>query len=348
MKSVKHVKRIRHRFDNKNGKIIREGELNENKIMEEIRKNEDVGISPTQLKEETNLSRQAIHDHLKRLVLEKKIYGKRAGNTMQYFPQNNFLNDANLFAFTMADRLIYMIDKDLVPPLKEFAISESIPDRPLYHYPSDIDFSQPNLMPKSHDYFLKDMSGDSLSEDYCETKFTNDILEKNLFEFANRVGAYIAYLFIEALRPVAKDMNVSENKKKERIRYLIDKAIPIERLFRRFCDLLGQLDIMRSVDDLYNSGGSESEELELNEAGFVKLSDSFRTVYPRIYKALENFWFISRMTYLKRHSLYAEYSKCVHKWEEYQLYKIGRVYVCNKCHLLAETKVEGRGRSKEK
>lgn len=337
-------------MDSKRAGINLEGEINRNSILNIIRQDETEGVTPDSLRSRTHLSRQAIHMHLKILSSEGRVYKRRRGNRVRYFPQNNLLNDADLFAFTMADRLMYMIDKELVPPLKESNILKSIPgDQPLYQYPSDIDFSQLNPKPGPHEFFLKAMSGYSVSEDYCTTKFTNDnTVEKNLFEFANRVGTYIAYIFIEALRPVATDRDVTEIKKEERIDYLINKAIPIERLFRRFCDLLRELGIMSSIEDSYLSGGNVSEQLELNESSLGKLSDSFRRVYPRAYKALENFWFNSRMTHLKRHSLFGEYSRCRHKWEEYHLYKIGRCYICNKCHLLAERRVGGRGKNKKK
>ena len=45
------------------------------------------------------------------------------------------------------------------------------------------------------------------------TRFTNDnIIERNLFEFVNRVGAYIAYIFIELLRPLPGWSSISEKK----------------------------------------------------------------------------------------------------------------------------------------
>ena len=98
---------------------------------------------------------------------------------------------------------------------------------------------------------------------------------------------------------------------------------------------------MRDIDDSHLSKQVVSEELELNQPSYEKLSNSFKKVYPRVYGALENFWFNSRMTHLKRRTLYAQYSKCIHKWEDYDLYKIGKCYICLKCHLLVESKVKG-------
>ena len=47
---------------------------------------------------------------------------------MLYFPKDNLLNDTDLFAFTMADRLVNMIDKESVPPLKELDQLKPIPE----------------------------------------------------------------------------------------------------------------------------------------------------------------------------------------------------------------------------
>lgn len=188
------------------------------------------------------------------------------------------------------------------------------------------------------------MSGMSVSEKYCETKFTNDnTVERNLFEFINRVGAYIAYIFVESLRPNPRHLDITDNKKKERSYHLVNKAIPVERLFRKFCLLLNQLEIITPAEQSGLSEGDLSEELyQLDESSFDKVSDSFRKVFPRVYGALENFWFNSRKYHLKRHSLFAEYSKCIHNWEDYYLYKIGTCYICRKCHLLVERKVMGQ------
>ena len=171
-----------------------------------------------------------------------------------------------------------------VLPRSKKDLLKGIPaDQPLHQYP-DIDFSQTNPNPSSHHYFLKAISGMSVSEDYCKNKFTNDnIIERNLFEFVNRVGAYIAYIFIESLRPITNDTDATENKKKERTLLLVNKAIPVERLFRKFCLLLSELGIMRSMD-LHITEEGMSEELQLNQSSFDKLSDSFKRVYPRVYK----------------------------------------------------------------
>jgi len=342
--SVKRKKETTRGTDLKVRKIIREGSKNRNQIMDIIRKNETTGITPGRLENITDFSRQTIQAHLRVLSSEGKIYKTRVGKERRYFSQNSLLNDIELYAFSMADRLMIMIDKVLVPPLQQSDLLKSIPDKqPLYRYPN-IDYTQANPDPSVHSYFLKAMSGMSPSEVYCKTKFDSDnIIESNLFEFVNRVGAYIAFIFIESLRPVSHNKAVTENAKKERTRYLIEKSIPIERLFRKFCFLLSQLEIIDSNDfSLVPEKDIPEEPYELSESSFERLSDSFRRIYPRIYEALENFWFNSRTFHLKRNSFFAGYSKCNHKWEDYDLYKMGRCYICLKCHTLSEKKVRSR------
>ena len=344
MANVKRRKETTHNMDSKVKKRIREGSENRNQIMDTIRKNETIGITPGRLKNTTNFSRQTIQAHLKILSLEGKIYKTKVGKERRYFPQNSLLNDVELYAFSMADRLMAMIDRGFMPRLEQFNFLESIPyKQPLYQYP-DIDFTQANPNPSAHSYFIKAMSGMSPSEVYCKTKFADDnIIESNLFEFVNRVGAYIAYIFIESLRPVSHNKAVTENAKKERTRYLIEKSIPIERLFRRFCFLLGQLGIIDSNDfSLIPEKDVTEEPYELSESSFEVLSDSFRRIYPRIYEALENFWFNSRTFHLKHNSFFARSSKCNHKWEKYNLYRIGSCYICHKCRTLSDEKVRGR------
>src|SRR5574341_1612698 len=286
---VKKTKKIGLMRDGKARRIIREGEKHRKEIMEIISQNEEVGICPNELEEQTELSRQAVHTHLKMLSSEERIYKKRNGKKMLYFPRDNILNDTDLFTFTMADRLVDMIDKELVSPLKELDQLKSIPaELPLYQYPN-IDYSQLNPNPGPRNYFLKAISGNSVSDDYYMTRFTNDnITERNLFEFVNRVGAYIAYIFIELLRPLPEWRSISKKKKQDRIYYLVDKAVPVVKLFRKFCLLLGELGVMKSAEDSYMSEKDVFEELELDQSSYEKLSISFRKVYPKVYEALEN------------------------------------------------------------
>jgi len=92
-----------------------------------------------------------------------------------------------------------------------------------------------------------------LSQSLCKTNFAKDKLnEKYLFEFANRIGAYITYILIESLRPLGQfDIltATSEDDKLKRIKRrallssdLINMAINMKRIFED-----GFFEIIRSL-----------------------------------------------------------------------------------------------------
>jgi hypothetical protein len=105
--------------------------------------------------------------------------------------------------------------------------------------------------------FSKTVRGISVSERFCKTKFNKITLnEKYLFEFANRIGALILYIFIESARPLEefddmiKDHFKTRNSKTDRLQRktmlssdLIHRAIDIDRIF--------EISFMRIIDYFY-------------------------------------------------------------------------------------------------
>lgn len=81
--------------------------------------------------------------------------------------------------------------------------------------------------------------------------------EKHIFEFANRIGAYIEYIFIESLK--ARNQKTDNDAK-----VIIDNAIDLNGIFRDFCNLFSKENPNR-------------------------ISDAFRKVYPAA-GILEKFW----------------------------------------------------------
>lgn len=359
MSNVKRKRKSGNVLNRDRNKVIREGERNRNLILDIVFQNEEWGISPhflrTRLKSNgLELSRQAIHDHLGRLISEDKIYK----NGSLYYPEKSILNDFKLFAAVMAQAFMFMIDKSLMSSLQNSNFSEAVPVDQVLQNHGDINFSRSIMAqasqvsdkspvinfsrflpsPSSRDLFLKDLSGPSISQDYLDSKSDDDYVKRNLFEFVNRVGSFIAYIFIESLRPIPKSMHVTEHKKKVRPLYLINEGIVLEKLFARFRLLLLELGIIKNTGELY-----QSEDVnELDESNFEKLSSSFRSIYPHVFQGLENFWFNSRAFHLKRNKLLAKNSKCTHKWENYYLYKIGTCLRCKRCHILVEKKKRKR------
>jgi len=65
------------------------------------------------------------------------------------------------------------------------------------------------------DQLFKRTTGISVSHRYCKTNFIGKELtkEKCLFEYVNRIGAFITYVFIESMRP-RQDGGITDDVKK--------------------------------------------------------------------------------------------------------------------------------------
>ncbi len=73
---------------------------------------------------------------------------------------------------------------------------------------------------------------------------------------------------------------------------------------------------------------------ELNNDDFYRLSETFRNVYPGIYKALEEKLKdeVGLKTNWVEYREREEALKCDHKWEETSIYKLGKFYFCANCY----------------
>jgi hypothetical protein len=186
----------------------------------------------------------------------------------------------------------------------------------------------------------KRLKDDAISRDYVTTKFTEvDSDEKSLFEFTNRVGAFIIYILIEAMRPSSKYYNGKRSttlikKKKILSTILLDKAIDMNSLFLMFCNLLSITGLSKNVPISYNT--IDDSFFNLDTATFDKISEIFRQLYPGLYLGLEKFWSDSiQIPILLTSSLVRDNEiKCKHTWEGFHIYKLGsddKYSVCRKC-----------------
>lgn len=138
------------------------------------------------------------------------------------------------------------------------------------------------------------------------------------FKLANAIGAYILYVFIEAIRPIEEQ--VSSNKIQDAIEYLIKTSIPLDKMFIWF----------REIFD----SDKQRSNAHANESGFdfKRTYHALKTVYPSINEMEKGF--SERM---QRFLVYQTYYtiahvKCDHDWMETNVHKIGRVYECKNCH----------------
>jgi hypothetical protein len=175
--------------------------------------------------------------------------------------------------------------------------------------------------------FSKAISGNAVSEEFYKATFHgNSSNEKYFFEFANRLGAYILYIFISSIQLSIKEYSsdIEQNKKHD-----YDKRIGALRsaLFNKSFDL----DFI--FDDFIN------QFRPLDNSTFDTLLEAFRRVYPGLYKGLQNEWYNE----VRDHSNWLEAREknevyCDHEWEPLSIIMLPeKYYFCRKCsHLIDE------------
>jgi hypothetical protein len=310
------------KYDKSKGKIIREGEYNKNKIFEIIARHRK-GLSFKQLQNYlknsgNNVSRPTIYSHLDELERDKKVFqNKKYG---KYFLADWQLGDIHNFAKSMKDGCEQMIKKSL--------IDRSAGDK----IPGQYTIAAPGAF---YTEFFKALSGISASNQFCDTKFDKNTLdEKYIFEFGNRIGAYITYLLIESMRPASR---VSKRRRNVLSSTLLHKAIEIESIARCFHNLLNSFSSrLENTSRIKNPtvNFDHHRYYELNKNDFDRLSRVFRNVYPGIYEALEKKWEydVSSETDWLEHNEREGSIKCTHKWEETSIYKLGKFHFCTRCY----------------
>jgi hypothetical protein len=299
------------------GKIraISVGEYNKKKIYEYIisHATHRQGVYPHEIATGVlpELTRQTIHNHLRELIREMKIYKERG----QYFPNDWFINAIITFASFMQEHGTRFIDP--------------------YDVMNDYVFYEDTAGP--YDELSKRTSGITVSNKYCKTYFKDkDSAEKYLFEFVNRAGAFISYIFIESMRPRETKL-ISDSSREEMSQYLIQDSINIPDLFDRFCLFLNEMGLLKQEVSL-GIGKTRVNTVELDKKSFNKLSKLFRNIYPGVYEGLESFWKCSISDKITIDSKIDRFQKCDHRWKERYFYKYKKLCFCPKCNSIANQK----------
>jgi hypothetical protein len=313
-------------FDNKLVKVST-GEYNKQKIYQYIVKyaTPKQGIYPHEIVKSVDISpkptRQTVQNHLRELIKEEKVY-KQNG---QYFPSDWNLSAILLFASFMRQNAIGFIDP--YPVIHKHTIH------------------QEKQTPR--DQLFKRTTGISVSHRYCKINLTGKkqlLKEKYLFEYVNRIGAFITYIFIESMRPRQNDSSsdiITDEIKKDMSRNLIFNSVSIADLFDRFCLFLNDMQILtKEIPVSLELHKENIDPVELDNATFDKVSEVFRNVYLGIYEGIEKFWFSSRQYWDKIGSRIAKIKGCEHKWQKVYIYKYKKSYECIKCHIISDSKIE--------
>jgi hypothetical protein len=95
-----------------------------------------------------------------------------------------------------------------------------------------------------------------------------------MFEFVNRVGAFMVYIFIESLKALSGKSN-DDNTKTAITKLIIDNAIDLHGIFKDFCNLFGKQspkEISKAFRNVYPAG----EILDKYWSDFLQLSKRVR------------------------------------------------------------------------
>lgn len=138
--------------------------------------------------------------------------------------------------------------------------------------------------------------------------------EKSIFQFANAIGAVITYVLIESKR--LSELEMDEKKAAELTDFLLEDILPIKKIF----DVFG-----------YFFGGLSSNKRYKKMRDFDKISKAFRSVYPRLYKKLDEDWEFYSNSLLQTKPLYNKHKNCKHEWKEEQKYRFGKYDQCIYC-----------------
>jgi hypothetical protein len=173
---------------------------------------------------------------------------------------------------------------------------------------------------------MRMLCGPITSEKYCKTSFRmKESLERCLFEFSNRIGAYITYIFVQSLFPL-QESKLSYKDRSEVCKSMVQKAISTEDLFMFFRDLITQLGLTNN----------DSEKVfELSDNNFKAISKGLQNVYPHLYIGFENWWLHITLNTLALDAWSTKSSTCVHEWHKEYLFKYGPCYHCKKCNHLS-------------
>lgn len=169
------------------------------------------------------------------------------------------------------------------------------------------------------------------------------------------MGAYIVYLFIQSMMPLSLSTQTKPNhqQRSEHVEILLKYAIDPRWWYEHFCELFGNtvLDnhyITSSAKDIADPPIIEDKVhyCELDRKRFNRLCRIFESVYPDIYKGLEESWIKTVEDNVKVQQYFAskiekgsmKKMRCAHSWTKTKIYKYPkRCYLCIKCNSLSHS-----------
>jgi DNA-binding transcriptional ArsR family regulator len=226
---------------------------------------------------ENKIDERTVRRHLA-ILREEGLVARRKeiGHKWKYYVTRVYLENESYFVYQMrriGSRMIYPIwlTPDIITknphPMHLFLPDEQgNPRGPIVgydYYPSSV---YGRTEPEHEFYESMSRNDVTISNKFCQTKFrVKEEKEKRMFEFVNRIGAFITYIFIKSLEALRKN-------EKSNYKSTIDNAIDLQSFFKDF----------RNLFDIISTPGLKEEDLR-------EISKVFRKVYPAA-EILEKYW----------------------------------------------------------
>jgi hypothetical protein len=175
---------------------------------------------------------------------------------------------------------------------------------------------------ESIEHLFSKLPHDSISRDIANTQFSSENpINQSIFEFANLVGAFITYIFIESMHPA--ENTLTPDKRKDLASFFVEGAISIDKILAEFKK---RFDVNKN---------------EMNKSDYEGIRNAFKEIYPHLYDFLEKGYLDGFRRFLLYRTLYTiTHIKCVHQWEEVYVHKVGMQYLCTKCHNLVPVQLK--------
>ena len=258
--------------------------------MDYTNRKERGGIQPKEIHKITKIiSLRTIQEHLSVLLRERKVEKRKDnGHKTEYRATDSYQISKLNFAHQMRrirNRMIYAIyqkprtfAKDITRgniAKNPFSTPASI--AAYMTWPSPLD----TLREPEVEFYEKMSSKDvTISTYYCQTKFGRaEKEERHMFEFVNRVGAFITYIFFESLKALSEKSN-DDNTKTPITKLIIDNAIDLNGIFNDFCYLFEKQspeEISKAFKNVYPT----AEILEKYWSDRLQLSERFKKEQAR-------------------------------------------------------------------
>ena len=229
---------------------------NEGKILKLIVFNSNFGISHGDLAKQIGLDRKNLRPYIKRLI-DRKLITRSAGKQGKYFPIADVYRDAVLTA----------------------------------NFFSEISMSK--LLLREENYVIPEGYGSTHSNSF-HPKFTEQSgLERAIFEFSNKIGAFITYILIQAMNLKNKHVINSREKDLDQdalVKEWIENAIvpiisflPYELKFSLLYHLFSfsESDREKPYDEIRDYIGGK-HMFQLNKKIIDEISRAFEGLYPQI------------------------------------------------------------------